>query len=394
MSLAVRAGRVYTPDIAIKDGVVVIRDGRVCYVGRRVEEAEGTEMLDFPGGICAPGFVDIHVHGGGGRDFADGEPEAFETVCRYHATGGTTSLLATIWTSPIDHTFRVLETARRCVGDVEGEAELLGVHLEGPFLNPEKCGAHSAEYLKTPSRRLVEAFLEYVDVVKRITLAPELEGGVEAVKAFSSRGIMVSIGHSTAPYGVVEEAYAAGLSHATHLYNALGTAFRQGVYRIPGALESVLALDGITAELIADGIHVHPALIEVAVRVKGCGKLCLVTDAMRAAGMPDGVYKLGSPLYAPDAVVRDGISYTRDMKALASTTIRMVDAVKFMTRLGYPLKTVLSMASGVPARLIGVSRRKGYLKPGFDGDLVVLDDELNVVLTVAKGRIVYEKALH
>lgn len=393
MSLAVRAGRVYTPDIAIEDGVVVIRDGRISYVGSRVEVAEAVEMRDFPQCICAPGFIDLHVHGGGGSDFADGDPESFRTVCRYHATGGTTSLLATIWASPIDHTFKVLETARRCVGDVGDGAEQLGVHLEGPFLNPEKCGAHSVAYLKVPSRGLVEAFLEFVDVVRRITLAPELEGGVEAVKEFSSRGIMVSIGHSAAPYMVVEKAYTAGLSHATHLYNALGTSFKRGVYRVPGALESVLALDGITAELIADGVHVHPALIEVAVKVKGYEKLCLVTDAMRAAGMPDGVYKLGSPLYAPDAVVKNGISYTCDMKSLASTTIRMVDAVKYMTGLGYPLRRVLAMASSVPARLIGVSHRKGYLKPGFDGDLVVLDRELNVVLTVVKGRIVYEKGL-
>jgi len=391
MSLAIRVRRVYTPDMVVEDGVVVLRNGRVSYVGRRVEEADGVELLDFPDCICAPGFIDLHVHGGGGCDFADGEPDAFRTICRYHATGGTTSLLATIWASPIDHTFKVLETSRRCMGEAGRGAELLGVHLEGPFLNPEKHGAHSAEYLKTPGRELVEAFLEYVDVVKRVTLAPELEGGVEAVKAFSSSGVMVSIGHSTAPYDVVEEAYSAGLSHATHLYNALGTAFKRGVYRIPGALESVLALDGITGELIADGVHVHPALIEVAVKVKGYEKLCLVTDAMRAAGMPDGVYKLGSPLYAPDAVVKNGISYTRDMKALASTTIRMIDAVKLMVRLGHPLKRVLSMASSVPARLIGVSRRKGCLRPGFDGDLVVLDERLNVMLTVVKGQVVYRK---
>ncbi|RJS74004.1 N-acetylglucosamine-6-phosphate deacetylase [Candidatus Bathyarchaeota archaeon] len=391
MSLAIRVGKVYTPDAVIENGVVVLRDGRISYVGRKMEKADGVKLLDFPDCICTPGFIDLHVHGGGGYDFADGEPRAFRTICRYHATGGTTSLLATIWTSPIEHTFKVLEVSRRCVGEASRGAELLGVHLEGPFLSPEKHGAHSADYLKTPSRELVEAFLEYVDVVKRITIAPELEGGVEAVRAFSSSGVMVSIGHSTAPYSVVEEAYNAGLSHATHLYNALGTAFKRGVYRIPGALESVLALDGITAELIADGVHVHPALIEVAVKVKGYEKLCLVTDAMRAAGMPDGVYKLGSPLYAPDAVVKNGISYTRDMRALASTTIRMIDAVRFMTRLGYPLRRVLSMASSVPARLIGVSCRKGYLRPGFDGDLVVLDERLDVLLTVVKGQVVYRK---
>ncbi len=389
MVLAVKAGRIYTPSSLIRNGVVVLGDGRISYVGGDFNKAKDATILEFDDGICAPGFIDLHVHGGGGYDFADGSLEAFSGVCKHHIRGGTTSLLATILSSPIDHTFKVLETFRSIPNTIKDGAEVLGLHLEGPFLNPDMHGAHPVELLQTPSRELIEAFLNYADVIRRITIAPEVSGGIEAVKAFSSKNILVSIGHSNAPYEVVYEAYKTGLRHTTHLYNALGVSFKRGAYRVPGALESILALNGITAEIIADGRHVHPILIRLAVKAKGFRRLCLVTDAMRAAGMPDGVYKLGSNIYGSNAIVKDGISYTADMRFFASTTISMIDTVRLMRSIGYPMRAVLLMASTIPAKLLGISSRKGFLAPGFDGDLVVLDKEFKVLLVTVRGRVVY-----
>jgi N-acetylglucosamine-6-phosphate deacetylase len=387
--LAIRAGRIYTPNTLIRNGIVVLKNGKISYVGDDFEKAKDATVLGFKDGICVPGFIDVHVHGGGGYDFADGSVEAFSEVCKYHVRGGTTSLLATILSSPVDHTFKVLETFRKLSNVSTDGAEILGLHLEGPFLNPEMRGAHPVEFLQTPTEELIWSFLEYADVIRRVTIAPEVSGGVEAVKAFSSRNVIVSIGHSNAPYDVVVKAYDVGLKHTTHLYNALGVSFKRGPYRIPGALESVLVLDGIMAEIIADGRHVHPILIRLALKTKGFGRLCLVTDAMRAAGMPDGTYKLGSNIYGSEVVVKDGISYTRDMNSFASTTISMIDAVRFMRSIGYPMKQVLLMASSIPAKLLGVSNRKGFIESGFDGDLVVLDRKLRVLLTIVRGRVVY-----
>jgi N-acetylglucosamine-6-phosphate deacetylase len=387
--LAIRAGRIYTPNTLIRNGIVVLKNGKISYVGDDFEKAKDATVLGFKDGICVPGFIDVHVHGGGGYDFADGSVEAFSEVCKYHVRGGTTSLLATILSSPVDYTFKVLETSRKLSNVSTDGAEILGLHLEGPFLNPEMRGAHPVEFLQTPTEELIWSFLEYADVIRRVTIAPEVSGGVEAVKAFSSRNVIVSIGHSNAPYDVVVKAYDVGLKHTTHLYNALGASFKRGPYRIPGALESVLVLDGIMAEIIADGRHVHPILIRLALKTKGFGRLCLVTDAMRAAGMPDGTYKLGSNIYGSEVVVKDGISYTRDMNSFASTTISMIDAVRFMRSIGYPMKQVLLMASSIPAKLLGVSNRKGFIESGFDGDLVVLDRKLRVLLTIVRGRVVY-----
>jgi N-acetylglucosamine-6-phosphate deacetylase len=387
--LAIRAGRIYTPNTLIRNGIVVLKNGKISYVGDDFEKAKDATVLGFKDGICVPGFIDVHVHGGGGYDFADGSVEAFSEVCKYHVRGGTTSLLATILSSPVDYTFKVLETFRKLSNVSTDGAEILGLHLEGPFLNPEMRGAHPVEFLQTPTEELIWSFLEYADVIRRVTIAPEVSGGVEAVKAFSSRNVIVSIGHSNAPYDVVVKAYDVGLKHTTHLYNALGVSFKRGPYRIPGALESVLVLDGIMAEIIADGRHVHPILIRLALKTKGFKRLCLVTDAMRAAGMPDGTYKLGSNIYGSEVVVKDGISYTRDMNSFASTTISMIDAVRFMRSIGYPMKQVLLMASSIPAKLLGVSNRKGFIESGFDGDLVVLDRKLRVLLTIVRGRVVY-----
>lgn len=252
-------------------------------------------------------------------------------------------------------------------------------------------GAHLNDYLQLPKEEVIKMLLDYADVIKRVTIAPELKGDIKAVRLFSCAGILVSIGHSNAEYDVVKRAFVAGLRHATHIYNCMGRAFKRGAYRVPGTLESILALDSITAEIIADGRHVHPALIRLAVKAKGYENLCLVTDAMRAAGMPDGRYKLGSLEYGVEVVVRDGISYLADGSSFASTTISMIDAVKVMAELGYPLDKVFVMASAVPARILGLGSKKGVLRPGFDGDLVVLDKHLNVLLTVVKGRIVYAR---
>lgn len=389
MVLAVKAGRIYTPDSLIRNGIAVFENGKISYVGDDFEKAKDATILKFEDGVCTPGFIDVHIHGGGGYDFADGSLEAFNGVCRYHVRGGTTSLLATVLSSPVDYTLKILEMFRKNSDGPRDGAEILGLHLEGPFLNPDMHGAHPVEFLQTPSRELVEAFLDYADVIRRVTIAPELPGGIEAIKVFYSKNIMVSIGHSNAPYGIVYEAYNAGLRHTTHLYNALGVSFKQGPYRIPGALESILALDGITAEIIADGKHVHPALIRLAVKTKGFRRLCIVTDAMRAAGMPDGTYRLGSNTYGSNAVVKEGVSYTVDMHSFASTTISMVDTVRFMRSIGYPMRTVLQMATTMPAKLLGISSRKGFLASGFDGDLVVLDRKFRVLLTVVRGRVVY-----
>lgn len=390
MSVTIKARRIFTPYVVIDNGTIVVEEGKIAYVGKNTKKAYTEEFLEFPNGICIPGFIDLHVHGGGGGDFSDGTSESFTKACIYHAKGGTTSILATLTTEPFDQIIRVLKEARHWIKGKTLGAEVIGVHVEGPFLNPEMSGAQPTEYLEVPKSELIETLLEYSDVIKRVTIAPELKYALDAIKLLSRYGILCSIGHSKAHYDIVERALLVGLKHATHLYNAMGRAYKKGPYRIPGTLESVLSLDGITAEIIADGHHVHPALIRMAIKAKGYENVCLVTDAMRAAGMPDGTYRLGSIKYGTKVIVKNGISYTEDMRSFASTTITMIDAVRTMIEIGYPPRLVFAMASTIPAKIIGISHKKGSIKVGLDGDIVVLDKDLKVLLTMVKGKIVYQ----
>lgn len=352
-------------------------------------------VLDAQGGYVAPGFLDVHVHGGAGADFMDATPQALRAICAFHATGGTTGLLATTAAAPEDELRHALQVIAGVQGEGTGGAAILGAHLEGPYFALSKCGCHLPQEIRPPRP---EEYLPLLDAhpgpVRWMTLAPEIEGALELIAALRARRAVPSAGHTEATEPALLRAIAAGLRHATHLYCAMSTIVKDGPFRIPGLVETALAHDDLTTEVIADGFHLAPALLKIAARAKGPSRLMLVSDAMRGAGMPDGTYAFG-PRHGSPAIVEHGVARTPDNTGFASSTARMNELVRTMVRLaGCPLLDAVQMASTTPATALGLGATKGRLRPDYDADLVVLDSDLEVAATVVAGAVVYRRDRH
>jgi N-acetylglucosamine-6-phosphate deacetylase len=372
--------RLIFPD-GIRDGLeVILQEGRIAAIqpptpklrrtGERVRE---NEILDLNGNYLAPGFIDLHVHGALGRDTMEASAEAFRSICEFHASGGTTSLLLTTATAPLNEIVKVLQT----VCDFRSAISLIvGVHVEGPFISKAKAGAQRAEFIQDPSPVAVRQLLEHTDLLKRVTIAPELPGALEAIEIFHAHGISVSGGHSDAWDEDARAAFNRGMQSVTHTFNCMSGARRRGIYRVAGLLEFALSEPAISCELIADGHHVSPTLMKMLYRAKGAKGICLVTDATAGAGLPEGSQ---FALFGKDCIVENGVSLLADRSALAGSAARMIDLVRMMVReVNVPLNEAIGMATENPARAIGLET-KGRFIVGADADLVVLSPELEVV---------------
>lgn len=376
--------RLIFPD-GVRDGLeLAVGEGKISAV-REQTQARGEEIIDLGGNYLSPGFIDLHVHGALGLDAMEASAEAFGAICDFHASGGTTSLLLTTTTAPMDRVVEVLGAVRDCRSSISAIA---GVHVEGPFISKAKCGAQRAEFIQHPSPDRVQQLLEHADVIKRITIAPELPGALEAIRNFHTHGISVSGGHSSAWDEDARAAFESGMRSVTHTFNCMSSARRRGVYRIGGLLEFALSEPQITCELIADGHHVSPTLMKMLYCAKGPGGICLVTDATAGAGLPDGSW---FSLFGNDCIVEGGVCLLGDRSALAGSASRMIDLIRTVVKkVNFPLHEVVTMATQNPARAIGI-KTKGILKVGGDADLVVFSPELQVLRTFAAGEEVWSK---
>ena len=370
--------RLIFPD-GIRDGLEVVVEQRKIADIREQTRARGKNVVDLDGNYLAPGFIDLHVHGALGRDTMERSVEAFRTICDFHASGGTTSLLLTTATAPLDKLVDVLKTVRDYRSSIGAVA---GVHVEGPFISRAKCGAQRAEFIQDPSPAGVRQLLDYADVMTRVTIAPELPGALEAIESFHMHGVSVSGGHSDAWDEDARAAFDHGMRSVTHTFNCMSSARRRGVYRVSGLLEFALSEPQISCELIADGHHVSPTLMKMLYRAKGADGICLVTDATAGAGLPDGSR---FSLFGTDCIVEGGVCLLADRSALAGSASRMIDLVRTMARtIDVPLHEAVAMATQSPARAIGLET-KGQLKVGGDADLVVLSPELEIVRVFTGG---------
>lgn len=388
-SRVIRGGAVLAAGQWIDPGVVVVDGETIAAVGRadRVPVPAGAELIDATGLCVTAGFIDLHVHGSAGAETLDATPEAMQTMSRFFATRGVTAFAATAVTAPIEQLIAALQCAREVKASVDlGGADLLGIHVEGPFLNPAQKGCHDPALLVDPAPEAYGPLLDYADAMVMMTLAPELNGAVGLVRALREAGVVAAMGHSDAIIRELAPAIDAGITHAVHCFCNANTLRRDNLKRVAGAVETILADDRITTELIADGWHLGDTLMKLAVKVKGIERVAFVTDAMSAAGMPPGRYFIGDV----EAIVADGIARLPDNTAYASSVTTMDVCVRNgVERMGLPLADAIRMATSTPAAIIGVADRKGDLAAGLDADIVIMDRDVNVRRTFVRGRDVY-----
>lgn len=373
--------RLIFPD-GIRDGLeVVVADGKIAEVSERSD----AEAIDLAGNYLAPGFIDLHIHGALGRDTMEASSDAFQAICDYHASGGTTSLLLTTVTAPIPKIIDVLRAVRDSVAPIK---QIAGVHVEGPFISRARAGAQRAAFIHDPDRESAAQLLEFADVIKRVTVAPELPGALELIDRLRERNIMVSGGHSDASDEQARAGFNHGMRHVTHTFNGMSSARRRGIYREAGLLEFALSEPEIMCELIADGHHVSTTLMKMLYRAKGPSGICLVTDATAGAGLAEGARFSLSGL---DCVVSDGVCLLSDRSALAGSASRMIDLLRVtVNEVKIPLHEAVAMASANPARALG-AETKGRLEAGADADFVVLSPDLEVVQTFVAGKEIFSR---
>jgi N-acetylglucosamine-6-phosphate deacetylase len=372
-------GRLIFPD-GIREGLeLVVEGGKIA----EIRERSAAESIDLAGNYLAPGFIDLHIHGALGRDTMEAAQESFRAICDYHASGGTTSLLLTTVTAPIAEIVRVLRAVRDAAGAIR---QIAGMHIEGPFISRARPGAQRAEFIRDPDGDSAQELLNYADVIKVVTLAPELPGALELIDQLRARNIIVSGGHSDASDVEARDGFRHGMRHVTHTFNAMSSARREGARRVAGLLEFALGEPEILCELIADGHHVSPTLMKMLYRAKGPRGICLVTDATAGAGLPEGTE---FSLFGRACVVSDGVCWLADRSALAGSASRMIDLVRVMVNdVNVPLFEAIAMASANPARALGL-KTKGKLEAGADADFVVLSPQLKVLQTFVAGERIF-----
>lgn len=371
--------RLILPGGVRDDLEMVVTNGRIV----EVRERSAGGAIDLKGSYLAPGFIDLHIHGALGRDTMEASPEAFRAICNYHASGGTTSLLLTTVTAPLEEILSVLRAVRESGGSLK---QIAGVHVEGPFISKARPGAQRIDFIREPDSVFVEELLNYSDIIKIITLAPELPGALDLIDRLRAKNILASGGHSDATDVEARAGFEHGMRQVTHTFNAMSSARRQGIYRIAGLLEFALSEPGILCELIADGHHVSTTLMKLLYRAKGPGGICLVTDATAGAGLREGHEFF---LSGRQCVVGDGVCLLADGSALAGSASRMIDVVRTMAReVNVPLPEAIAMASANPARALGTPS-KGKLEAGADADFVVLSPELDVLQTFVAGEQIF-----
>ena len=381
---------VITDSGVIPDGMVVVRDDRIDYAGPRHEVPAGAEIIDLGGLYLAPGFVDVHIHGGAGSDFMDATDADIETVFRYHAAHGTTSLCPTTATAPLAEILAALEALERYRNGSQAFGRALGAHIEGPYLAMTKRGCHLPEFVRNPQEREWKQILERGPIAS-ITLAPELPGARSLVEELHRRGANANAGHSEALYQEVEDAADWGVRHVTHLYCAMTDAMNNRWRGTPnprsgGIVEAVYLDDRLSSELITDGKHLSREMLRLAFRNKGYEKLAIVTDAMRGAGMPDGEYTFG-PRHGMIVVVKNGEARIPDGTALASSVFPMNEMVRVFRELAAcPLWQAVRMASLTPAEIVHRGHEIGSIAAGKFADLLIIDDAVNVRATYIGGR--------
>jgi N-acetylglucosamine-6-phosphate deacetylase len=387
-------GKIITPSLIIPSGTVMIANGLITGIVEGDVDTDGRDVIeiDAHGKYVAPGFIDIHVHGGGGFDFMDGTAEAFLKIAEMHVQYGTTSMVPTILTSDketILRTFSLYEEAK--TKNVAG-AQFLGMHLEGPYFAMNQRGAQDPRYIRDPDPEEYKEIISKSSAIKRWSAAPELNGSLAFGRYLRSKGIIAAIAHTDAVYEEVLEAVENGFSLVTHLYSGMSGVTRRNAFRYAGVVESAFVIDDLSVEIIADGIHLPAPLLKLVYKIKGPDKIALVTDAMRAAGMSPGESILGSKHNGLKVIVEDGVAKLPDKSAFAGSVATTNQLLRTMVKTGeVPLLQAVKMITSTPARIMKVDDYIGSLLPGKNADIVIFDNDFSIDTVMIQGNVMHSQ---
>ena len=386
-------GHIITPYRIIKNGTLLIHDHKIELISEFAVEAPDYEVIDAKGNYVSPGFIDIHIHGGGGHDFMDGTEEAYLKIAEIHATYGTTSMAPTTLTCAKTDLLKAINLYKSADIKNTTGAQFIGLHLEGPYFVLSQSGAQDPRYIRNPDIEEYKEVIAHGDVIKRWSVAPELPGAIEMGKYLKSHGIIAAIAHTDAIYEQVLEAVENGYSLATHLYSAMSGVTRRDTYRYAGVIESAFLIDAMDVEIIADGIHLPPPLLKLVYKIKGPDRIALITDAMRAAGMPEGDSILGNKETGLKVIVENGVAKMADRSSFAGSVATTDRLVRTMVKMAdIPLVEAVRMMSKTPATIMGVQNTKGTLTVGKDADVLIFDENINIKTTIINGKVIYTSA--
>ena len=382
-------GHIITPHRIIKNGTLLIKNNKIELVSEVAIDTTDYQIIDAKGNYISPGFIDIHIHGGGGYDFMDGTEEAYLKIAECHVKYGTTAMAPTTLTCAKEDLLRAIDIYKSAASKNKG-SQFIGMHLEGPYFALSQSGAQDPRYIRNPDIEEYKEVIAKGDVIKRWSVAPELPGAIAMGKYLKENGIIAAIAHTDAIYEEVVEAVENGYTLATHLYSAMSGVTRRNTYRYAGVIESAFLIDSMDVEIIADGIHLPPPLLKLVYKIKGPDRIALITDAMRAAGMPEGDSILGNKDTGLKVIVENGVAIMADRSSFAgsvATTDRLVRTMVQMADI--PLVEAVRMISKTPATIMGIEANKGSLTIGKDADVVIFDENINIKTTMVNGEVCY-----
>ncbi|MFY8012086.1 MAG: N-acetylglucosamine-6-phosphate deacetylase [Saprospiraceae bacterium] len=391
--LKIGNGPIITQDKILSGSCLLVENGKILAIEPVDTSFPDSQLIDAQGYYISPGFMDIHLHGGGGFDFMDGTREAFLNIAQIHAKHGTTSMLPTTLTCEKEDLIQTLEAySQACLQNTHG-AHFVGMHLEGPYFALSQRGAQDPKYIRDPDPKEYKEIIESYPFIKRWSAAPELKGAVEFGKYISSKGVLAAIAHTDAIYEEVLEAFQqGGYTLATHFYSAMSGVTRRNAFRYAGVIESAYLLDEMDVEIIADGVHLPAPLLKLVYKLKGPGRIALITDAMRAADMPPGDSVLGSLKNGLPVLVEDGVAKLPDRTAFAGSVATADRLIRTMLEMAeVPLIECIRMISETPARIMNIQDKKGTLAPGKDADIVIFNAQIEVQQTFVMGKSIFQK---
>lgn len=373
-------GQILTPQGWLKDGSVLINDGKILEITNSDLAVIGATVIDAKGMFIVPGFVSMHCHGGGGHDFTEGTTEAFKEAVAAHLKHGSTTIFPTMSSTTFENIRLAAATCDQLMAE-DADTTIMGLHIEGPYLNENMAGTQWKEFLKNPDPEEYKALVESTKCIKRWDISPELPGAHDFARYMTSKGILTAITHTEAEYQEIKDAFAAGFTHAAHFYNAMPGFHKRREYKYEGTVESVYLMDDMSVEVIADGVHLPATILKLVYKVKGVEKTCLVTDSLKFAGYT------GETINDPNYVIENGVCKWADRQTLAGSIATADVLVQTMVKkAGIPLEDAVRMASETPARLTGIADSKGTLEKGKDADIVILDNDVNVRCVFTKGK--------